>query len=80
MCGVDKAHLLENTSAIEGTEELCMNSVAVLGFTFSLHSVSKSEDFAAGKRYCGSFQWKKKKTKQEVRSLGSRIRIGGKAP
>lgn len=55
MCGVDKAHFLENVSATEGAEEQC----PVLGFTFSLQSASKSEDFATGKRHCGSFQREK---------------------
>lgn len=34
MCGVDKAHFLENTSATEGAEELWCGQCRVLGFTF----------------------------------------------
>lgn len=58
MCGVDKAHFLENVSAPEGAEVLRCGQCGVLGFTFSLQSVS------TGKRRCGSFQRGKKKTRR----------------
>lgn len=61
MHGVDKAHFLENTSAIEGAEGLWCGQCVSLVSPFPLQSVSKSEDFATGKRHCGSFQRKKKK-------------------
>lgn len=59
MHGVDKAHFLENTSAIEGAEGLWCGQCVSLVSPFPLQSVSKSEDFATGKRHCGSFQRKK---------------------
>lgn len=62
MCGVDKAHFLENVSATEGAEELRCEQCPVLGFTFPLQSASKSEDSATGKRRCGSFQRKNRRS------------------